>query len=66
MTFSGFLMLGVCSVLARLVFGARDRIWPALVLPALIVALFLTLGRGAWVGTSMAVGGDLRASRTSG
>jgi O-antigen ligase len=55
MTFSGFLMLAICSVLARLVFGARDRIWPALVLPALIIALFLTLGRGAWVGTSIAV-----------
>ena len=55
MTFSGFLMLGICSVLARLIFGARDRIWPALVLPALVVALFLTLGRGAWVGTSIAV-----------
>jgi O-antigen ligase len=55
MTFSGFMMLGICSVLARLVFGARDRIWPALVLPAIIVALFLTLGRGAWVGTSIAV-----------
>ena len=55
MTFSGFLMLGICSVLARLVFGARDRMWPALMLPALIVALFLTLGRGAWVGTSIAV-----------
>jgi O-antigen ligase len=55
MTFSGFLMLSICSVLARLVFAARDRMWPALVLPALIVALFLTLGRGAWVGTSIAV-----------
>jgi len=55
MTFSGFLMLGICSVLARLVLGTRDRIWPALVLPAIIVALFLTLGRGAWVGTSIAV-----------
>ena len=55
MTFSGFLMLGICSVLARLVFGARDRMWPALMLPALVVALFLTLGRGAWVGTSIAV-----------
>jgi O-antigen ligase len=55
MTFSGFMMLGICSVLARLVFGARDRVWPALVLPAIIVALFLTLGRGAWVGTSIAV-----------
>ena len=55
MTFSGFLMLGISAVLARLVFGSRDRIWPALVLPAIIVALFLTLGRGAWVGTSIAV-----------
>jgi O-antigen ligase len=55
MTFSGFMMLGICSVLARLVFGARDRMWPALVLPAIVVALFLTLGRGAWVGTSIAV-----------
>jgi putative inorganic carbon (HCO3(-)) transporter len=55
MTFSGFMMLGICSVLARLVFGARDRVWPAMVLPAIIVALFLTLGRGAWVGTSVAV-----------
>ena len=55
MTFSGFMMLGICSVLARLVFGAQDRIWPALVLPAIVVALFLTLGRGAWVGTSIAV-----------
>ena len=55
MTFSGFMMLGICSVLARLVFGAQDRIWPGLVLPAIVVALFLTLGRGAWVGTSIAV-----------
>jgi len=49
------MMLGICSVLARLVFGAQDRMWPALVLPAIVVALFLTLGRGAWVGTSIAV-----------
>jgi O-antigen ligase len=55
MTYSGFLMLVVCAAVARLVFGARDRIWPALVMPAIIVALFLTLGRGAWVGTCVAV-----------
>ena len=55
MTYSGFLMLVVCAALARLVFGSRDRIWPALVMPAIIVALFLTLGRGAWVGTCVAV-----------
>jgi O-antigen ligase len=55
MTYSGFLMLVVCAAVSRLVFGARDRVWPALVMPAIIVALFLTLGRGAWVGTCVAV-----------
>jgi O-antigen ligase len=56
MTYSGTLMLVVCAAVARLVFGRRDRIWPALVLPALIVALAVSLGRNAWVGTSIAVG----------
>ncbi|HZI80723.1 MAG TPA: O-antigen ligase family protein [Vicinamibacterales bacterium] len=55
MTFSGFLMLGLCAALSRVVFGAKDRLWPALVIPAIVVALFLTLGRGAWVGASIAV-----------
>jgi O-antigen ligase len=55
MTYSGFLMLVVCAALSRLVFGSRDRVWPALVMPAIVVALFLTLGRGAWVGTCVAV-----------
>jgi O-antigen ligase len=56
MTYSGVLMLALCGVIARLVFGARDRLWPALVLPALVVALALTLGRSAWVGACVAVG----------
>jgi O-antigen ligase len=56
MTYSGVLMLVVCTALARVVFGdARDRTWPALVLPALVAALALTLGRSAWVGTCAAV-----------
>jgi O-antigen ligase len=55
MTFSGFLMLGLSAALSKIVFGARDRLWPALVIPAIVVALFLTLGRGAWVGASIAV-----------
>ena len=55
MTFSGFLMLGLCAALSRVVFGTKDRLWPALVIPAIVVALFLTLGRGAWVGASIAV-----------
>ena len=56
MTYSGVLMLVICAAAARLVFGARDRIWPALVMPALVVALALTLSRNAWVGGCIAVG----------
>ncbi len=56
MTYSGVLMLVVCAAVARLTFGSRERTWPALVMPALVVALSLTLGRAAWVGTSVAVG----------
>jgi O-antigen ligase len=56
MTYSGTLMLVVGVAAARLVFGSRDRVWPALVIPALVVALSLTLTRSAWVGASVAVG----------
>ena len=55
MTYSGILMLVVCAATARLLFGSRDRLWPALVLPALVVALALTLTRNAWIGTSVGV-----------
>jgi O-antigen ligase len=60
MTYSGLLMLVITAAAARLLFPPRDasgrrlggngRIWPALVLPALVVALALTLTRSAWVG----------------
>jgi O-antigen ligase len=56
MTYSGVLMLVICAAVSRLVFGARDRVWPALVMPALVVALALTLSRNAWVGACAAVG----------
>jgi O-antigen ligase len=56
MTYSGALMLVVCAAVARLVFGSRDRIWPALVMPALVVALGFSLARNAWVGACVAVG----------
>ena len=56
MTYSGTLMLAVCAATARLVFGARDRAWAAIVMPALVAALALTLTRSAWVGASAAVG----------
>ena len=56
MTYSGTLMLVIGVAGARLVFGTRDRVWPALVMPALVVALSLTLTRSAWVGACVAVG----------
>jgi hypothetical protein len=56
MTYSGTLMLVTCAAVARLVFGTRDRIWPALVMPALIVALAVSLGRNAWIGACVGVG----------
>lgn len=56
MTYSGTLMLVLCAAVATLVFGGRDRIWPALVMPALVVALAVSLGRNAWVGACVAVG----------
>ena len=56
MTYSGILMLVICAAAARLIFGARDRVWPALVMPALVVALSLTFTRSAFVGACVAVG----------
>ncbi len=56
MTYSGLLMLVICTAVARLVFGSRNRMWPALVMPALVVALSLTLSRNAWIGACVAVG----------
>jgi O-antigen ligase len=50
MTYSGLLMLVIVAGAARLLFRNRDRIWTALVMPALLVALALTLTRSAWVG----------------
>ena len=55
MTYSGTLMLVIGVAAARIVFGGRDRLWPALVMPALIVALTLTFTRSAWVGVCVGV-----------
>ena len=53
MTYSGLLMLVATAAAARLLFETRDRVWPALVMPALLVALALTFTRSAWVGASV-------------
>ena len=55
MTYSGLLMLVIGLAAARILFGAQDRIWAALVLPALLVALMLTFTRSAWVGACVGV-----------
>jgi O-antigen ligase len=55
MTYSGTLMLVICGGTARLLYGSSGRLWAAFVMPALIVALSLTLTRGAWVGVAVGV-----------
>ena len=56
MTYSGVIMLVACIAVARVMFRRRDRIWAALVLPAVLVALVLTLSRNAWVGACAGIG----------
>src|SRR5260221_259190 len=54
MTYSGLLMLVTCAACARILF-TRDRIWPLLMMPALIAALAASFSRSAWVGTCAGV-----------
>jgi O-antigen ligase len=56
MTYSGVLMLVACTAAARLLFQKHDRVWAALVMPALVVALATTLSRNAWVGACAGIG----------
>lgn len=50
MTYSGLLMIVITAALARVLFSNYGRTWPALVMPALAVAVALTSTRSAWVG----------------
>ena len=56
MTYSGVLMLVACAAAARLMFRRQDRVWTSLVMPALLVALALTMSRNAWVGVCVGIG----------
>jgi O-antigen ligase len=56
MTYSGLLMLVVCAAISRVMFAKHHRMWAALVLPALIMALVFTFTRSAWVGACVGVG----------
>ena len=55
MTFSGVLMLVTCATAARLLLYPKEWIWPAIAMPALLVALAATQARNAWVGSLIAL-----------
>ena len=52
MTYSGLLMLVIGAALARLLFDTRERVWAALIMPALIMAW--RSRRPAWRGSASA------------
>lgn len=56
MTYSGVLMLVACTAAARIMFRTHDRTWASLVMPALLVAIALTMSRNAWVGVCVGIG----------
>jgi O-antigen ligase len=56
MTYSGVIMLVACTAMARILFRPHDRVWAMLIMPALVVALALTLSRNAWVGACAGIG----------
>ena len=55
MTYSGVIMLVLGAAVSRLVFKGREWIWPAVAVPALIVALVASESRNAWVGALVAI-----------
>ena len=56
MTYSGLLMLIITVAVSRILFGTSERTWALIVLPALIVALVVTLTRNALLGACVGVG----------
>ena len=56
MTYSGTLMLVICGAVARLLYGTSGRLWAALIMPALLAALMVSITRSAWVGVGVGVG----------
>src|SRR5690606_29925433 len=56
MTYSGLIMLVACTAAARVLFRREGRMWAALIMPALLVALALPASRNAWVGACAGIG----------
>jgi O-antigen ligase len=54
MTYAGLLMLVIGIALAKVLFGKGERLWAALLMPALVMAVALTSTRTAWVGVCAA------------
>jgi O-antigen ligase len=54
MTYAGLLMLVIGVALARILFGTRERMWAAAVMPALAVGVAVTFTRSATVGACAA------------
>jgi O-antigen ligase len=55
MTYSGLIMLVLGAAVARLLFYPAQRIWPAVAIPALAVALAATQTRNAYLGALAAI-----------
>jgi O-antigen ligase len=55
MTYSGLTMLVVCLAVAQVLFARKGRTWPALIVPALAVALAVTFTRNTWIGAASAL-----------
>jgi O-antigen ligase len=55
MTYSGVLMLVLCAAAAQLIFAEREWLWPAVAVPAMLVALAVTLSRNVWLGALAAI-----------
>ncbi len=55
MTYSGVIMLILCAAVARMLFYTGGRAWPGVAIPALVVALAVTLTRNAYIGAAAAV-----------
>jgi len=56
MTYSGLLMLVACAAVSRVMFAKHHRMWAALVLPSLLIALVVTFTRSAWIGACVGIG----------
>ena len=63
MTYSGVLMLVTCTAAARLLFYTAEIVWPAVAVPALLVALVVTRTRNAWMGALAGISALLGARR---